>query len=181
MHPWHDLSPGKELPHTVQAIIEIPRGSKAKYEIDKQSGFLKLDRVLTTALHYPINYGFIPQTYAGDHDPLDILVFSQIDLPPLTLVNAKIIGVLRMIDKEEMDDKIIAVALTDIAVNHIENLDQFPEFILNEIRRFFEDYKKQGNVNPVVIPQLLGKTEAVTIIEEALNEYQKLFLNGKRI
>ena len=181
MHPWHELSPGNELPNCVQAIIEIPRGSKAKYEIDKTSGFLKLDRVLTTALHYPINYGFIPQTYAGDHDPLDILVFSQIDLPPLTLVNAKIIGVMRMIDKEEMDDKIIAVACTDIAVNHIENLDQFPEFILNEIHRFFEDYKKQGNLNPVLIPQLLGKPEAVVIIEEALSEYQKLFLNGKRI
>jgi inorganic pyrophosphatase len=108
-------------------------------------------------------------------------VFSQIDLPPLTLVNAKVIGVMRMIDKEEMDDKIIAVASTDIAVNHIENLDQFPEFILNEIHRFFEDYKKQGNLNPVVIPQLLGKPEAFAIIEEALSGYKKKFENGKRI
>ena len=100
MHPWHELSPGNELPNFVQAIIEIPRGSKAKYEIDKTSGLLKLDRVLTTSLHYPINYGFIPQTYAGDHDPLDILVFSQIDLPPLTLVNAKVIGVMDTVHKK---------------------------------------------------------------------------------
>lgn len=181
MHPWHELSPGNELPKIVQAIIEIPRGSKAKYEIDKTSGFIKLDRVLTTALHYPINYGFIPQTYAGDHDPLDILVYSQIDLPPLTLVNAKVIGVMRMLDKEEMDDKIIAVASNDIAVNYIENLEQFPDFILNEIHRFFEDYKKNGNQNPVVIPQLLGQTDAFSIIENSLSEYKKRFVNGKVI
>lgn len=181
MHPWHELSPGNELPKIVQAIIEIPRGSKAKYEIDKTSGFIKLDRVLTAALHYPINYGFIPQTYAGDHDPLDILVYSQIDLPPLTLVNAKVIGVMRMLDKEEMDDKIIAVASNDIAVNHIENLEQFPDFILIEIRRFFEDYKKNGNQKPVVIPKLLGQTDAFSIIENSLSEYKKRCVNGKVI
>ena len=108
MHPWHDVSIGEQAPEIVNAIIEIARGSKAKYEVDKQTGLLRLDRVLHAAFYYPINYGFIPQTYAGDGDPLDILVLSQIDFEPLSIVTAKVIGVMRMIDKGE-DDKIIAV------------------------------------------------------------------------
>ena len=175
MHPWHELSPGKNTPARVQAIIEISKGSKAKYEIDKESGLLKLDRVLFSSIHYPANYGFIPQTYAGDNDPLDILVFSQIDLPPLTLVDATVIGVMRMIDKGEIDDKILAIATNDISVNYITSLDELPPHTLQEIQRFFEDYKKLENKNPVVIPTILGKKEALEIIEECFVEYAKRF------
>ncbi|MFM2285402.1 MAG: hypothetical protein RLZZ543_899 [Bacteroidota bacterium] len=171
MHPWHDLSPGDNVPATVQAIIEIPKGSKAKYEIDKPSGLLKLDRVLFSAVHYPANYGFIPKTYAGDNDPLDILVLSQIDFPPLTLVEATVIGVMRMVDKGEVDDKIIAVATRDISVNFIGSLDDLPPHTMVEIQRFFEDYKKLENKNPVVIPTILGKEEAMHIILESLAAY----------
>jgi inorganic pyrophosphatase len=176
MHPWHDISPGSSVPERVFAIIEIPKGSKAKYEIDKPSGLIKLDRVLFSAVHYPANYGFIPQTYAGDHDPLDILVFSQIDFPPLTLVEATVIGVMRMVDKGETDDKIIAVATQDISVNYLKELSELPPHTMMEIQRFFEDYKRLENKNPVVIPTVLGKEDAYTIIQESLVEYKKLFL-----
>src|ERR1700750_3102015 len=104
-HPWHQVSPGDNLPETVQSIIEIPKGSKAKYELDKESGLLKLDRVLFSAVHYPANYGLFPQTYCVDHDPLDILVICSIDVVPMCLIEAKVIGVMQMIDDNEKDDK----------------------------------------------------------------------------
>ena len=112
-NPWHAVSIGKKIPQFVQAIIEIPKGSKAKYELDKESGLLKLDRVLFSAVHYPANYGFIPQTYCDDKDPLDILVICSVDVEPLCLIEAKVIGVMHMIDGGEIDDKIIAVAAHD--------------------------------------------------------------------
>ncbi len=175
MHPWHDISPGSFLPERVLAIIEIPKGSKAKYEVDKPSGLIKLDRVLFSAVHYPANYGFIPQTYAGDNDPLDILVFSQIDFPPLTLVEATVIGVMRMVDKGEIDAKIIAVATQDISVNYLNELSELPPHTMMEVQRFFEDYKKLENKNPVVIPTILGKEDAFKIIQESIKEYTKRF------
>jgi len=175
MHPWHQVSPGKDVPQKVTALIEISKGSKAKYEIDKESGLLKLDRVLFSAVHYPANYGFIPQTYAGDNDPLDILVISQIDFPPLTLVEATVIGVMRMIDKDEMDDKIIAVATHDISVNLIHSLDTMPEYLLKEIHRFFEDYKQLEQKSKVVVNQFLGKEAAYEIILESIEAYVKNF------
>ena len=112
-NPWHAVAIGKKIPQFVQAIIEIPKGSKAKYELDKESGLLKLDRVLFSAVHYPANYGFIPQTYCDDKDPLDILVICSVDVEPLCLIEAKVIGVMHMIDGGEIDDKIIAVAAHD--------------------------------------------------------------------
>jgi len=178
MHPWHQVSPGKGVPQKVTALIEISKGSKAKYEIDKESGLLKLDRVLFSAVHYPANYGFIPQTYAGDNDPLDILVISQIDFPPLTLVEATVIGVMRMIDKDEMDDKIIAVATHDISVNLINSLDSMPEYLLKEIHRFFEDYKQLEQKSKVVVNQFLGKDAAYEIILESIEAYSKKFQKG---
>ena len=178
MHPWHQVSPGKDVPQKVTALIEISKGSKAKYEIDKESGLLKLDRVLFSAVHYPANYGFIPQTYAGDNDPLDILVISQIDFPPLTLVEATVIGVMRMIDKDEMDDKIIAVATHDISVNLIHSLETMPEYLLKEIHRFFEDYKQLEQKSKVVINQFLGKEAAYEIILESIESYSKKFQKG---
>jgi inorganic pyrophosphatase len=177
MHPWHDINPSFDSPDVFQALIEISKGSKAKYEIDKASGLLKLDRVLFSAVHYPANYGFIPQTYAGDNDPLDILVFCQIDIPPLTLVKARVIGVMRMIDKGEMDDKIIAVATNDVSVNFIKSSDELPPHLLIEIKRFFEDYKKLEQKSPVIVDQFLGKQEALEIIKESIDEYKKRFSN----
>lgn len=110
MNPWHDVSPGDNLPVTVNAIIEIPKNTRAKYELDKESGLLKMDRVIYSSMYYPHNYGFIPKTYCDDNDPLDILVISQIPIVSMCIVEAKIIGVMRMVDQGEADDKIIAVA-----------------------------------------------------------------------
>jgi inorganic pyrophosphatase len=157
-HPWHDISFGEESPQIVQAIIEISRGSKAKYEVDKESGLLKLDRVLHAAFYYPINYGFIPKTFAGDNDPLDILVLSQIDFEPLSIVSAKVIGVMRMIDKG-IDDKIIAVCQNDISVSHINSLEELPPHLMSEIKHFFEQYKKLEQTT-VKVDEFYGKEKA---------------------
>ncbi len=173
-NPWHTVSYGKNAPQIVSGIIEIPKGSKAKYELDKESGLLILDRVLFSAVHYPANYGFIPQTYCEDHDPLDILVISQVDFPSLCLVEAKVIGVMRMKDQGEADDKIIAVAQHDVSVNHLDDIEQLPPHTIVEMRRFFEDYKKLENKS-VVVEHFLGKHEAYRIIEEAIQLYRETF------
>lgn len=170
-HPWHGVSYGLEAPHNVQAIIEISRGSKAKYEVDKESGLLRLDRVLHAAFYYPINYGFIPQTYAGDGDPLDILVLSQVDIEPLSIVTAKVIGVMRMQDKG-IDDKIIAVCNNDIAVSHISSLEELAPNLMDEIKHFFEQYKKLEHTD-VVVDEFYGKEKAYEIIKEAIEDYKK--------
>lgn len=172
-HPWHDISFGEESPQIVQAIIEISRGSKAKYEVDKESGLLKLDRVLHAAFYYPINYGFIPKTLAGDNDPLDILVLSQIDFEPLSIVTAKVIGVMRMIDKG-IDDKIIAVCQNDISVSHINSLEELPPHLMSEIKHFFEQYKKLEQTT-VKVDEFYGKEKAYEIINESINEYKNKF------
>ncbi len=175
-HPWHDVETGIEAPSTVNAIIEISRGSKAKYEVDKATGLLRLDRVLHAAFFYPINYGFIPQTYAGDGDPLDILVLSQVDIQPLSIVTAKVIGVMRMID-QGMDDKIIAVCANDISVAHIGSLDELPPHLMSEIRHFFEQYKKLEHTE-VVVDQFMDKEKAFEIINQSIFDYKKDILPG---
>jgi inorganic pyrophosphatase len=172
-HPWHDISFGEESPQIVQAIIEISRGSKAKYEVDKESGLLKLDRVLHAAFYYPINYGFIPKTFAGDNDPLDILVLSQIDFEPLSIVSAKVIGVMRMIDKG-IDDKIIAVCQNDISVSHINSLEELPPHLMSEIKHFFEQYKKLEQTT-VQVDEFYSKEKAYEIINESIIEYKNKF------
>ncbi len=136
-HPWHQVSPGNNVPEIVSAIIEIPKGSKAKYEIDKDSGLLKLDRVLFSSVMYPANYGFIPQTYCDDHDPLDILVLSQIDMQPLCLVAAKIIGVMRMLDQGEADDKLIAVCANDMSVAQYNDIGELAHHFSDALRQVF--------------------------------------------
>jgi inorganic pyrophosphatase len=170
-HPWHEVSAGNETPEIVNAIIEISRGSKAKYEVDKETGLLRLDRVLHAAFYYPINYGFIPQSYAGDGDPLDILVLSQIDIEPLSIVSAKVIGVMRMIDKGT-DDKIIAVCNNDISVSHIKSLEELPPHLMDEIKHFFEQYKKLEKAD-VVVDEFFGKEKAYEIINESFADYKK--------
>lgn len=175
-HPWHDVPVGSQAPQTVNAIIEISRGSKAKYEVDKATGLLRLDRVLHSAFYYPINYGFIPQTYAGDGDPLDILVFSQIDIEPLSIVTANVIGVMRMIDKG-MDDKIIAVCANDISVSHITSLEELPPHLMSEIKHFFEQYKKLEHTE-VVVEEFMDKEKALDIIRQSMVDYNTDILPG---
>src|SRR6188472_3872398 len=132
-NPWHDVSTGAGAPEVVQALIEIPESSKAKYEIDKESGLLKLDRVLFSSVHYPANYGFIPQTYCGDHDPLDVLVLGQEEVVPLAIMFAKPIGVMKMRDQGEEDDKIIAVHAHDPEYNHYTSITELPPHRLTEV------------------------------------------------
>ena len=137
LHPWHEVSIGDNVPESVTGIIEIPKNHRAKYELDKASGMLKLDRVLYSSINYPANYGFIPKTYCDDDDPLDILVMSQIEIVPMCIVEAKVIGVMQMIDGDEEDDKIIAVAANDMSVNHYNDISELPEHHIRELRSFF--------------------------------------------
>lgn len=174
-HPWHNVSPGENLPGVVNAIIEIPKGSKAKYEIDKESGLLKLDRVLFSSVMYPANYGFIPQTYCDDKDPLDILVLCSVDVCPMSIIEAQVIGVMHMVDNGEQDDKIIAVAKNDMSVNHINDLSELPPHTMKEIVRFFQDYKALEHKN-VTIEDLLGREYALKVIQESLELYQNTFV-----
>jgi inorganic pyrophosphatase len=171
LNPWHLLQPGIESPVIVNSIIEIPKGSKGKYELDKASGLLKLDRVLFSAVHYPANYGFIPQTYCNDKDPLDILVICSIDVDPLCIIEAKVLGVMHMIDDEMADDKIISVAKNDVAVNYINELSELPPYTMIELQRFFEDYKKLEQ-KKVTVKEFLGKEEAYRIINESIELYK---------
>lgn len=174
VHPWHNVSPGHNIPETVNAIIEIPKGSKGKYEIDKESGLMKLDRVLFSSVMYPANYGFIPQTYCDDKDPLDILVLCSTDVYPMTLIEANVIGVMHMIDNGEQDDKIIAVAAHDMSVNYIKDMADLPPHTMKEIVRFFQDYKALEGKN-VTIEQLLDKSYACKVIEESITLYHETF------
>lgn len=173
-NPWHNVSFGEKAPEIINGIIEIPKGSRAKYELDKESGLLKLDRVLFSSVYYPANYGFIPRTYCDDKDPLDILIISQIDIVPLCIVKAKVIGVMRMIDNGEADDKIIAVAADDSSVNHIDNMDKLPPHFTDEIRHFFEEYKRLEN-KTVHVEEFQDAATAKKIIEQAIKDYKVKF------
>jgi inorganic pyrophosphatase len=172
LHPWHGASPGVNAPLAVTAVIEIPQGSRAKYEVDKQTGLLKLDRVIYSSFHYPVNYGFIPQTLGQDGDPLDILVFCSQSVQPLCLVEATIIGNMQMIDQGQVDDKIIAVAAKDPSVNHISSIKELPPHFIAELRNFFEQYKALEN-KVVTIDNFQDKATACTIINEAIEYYKK--------
>lgn len=170
-NPWHRVHLGERSPNYVNAIIEIPKNTRAKYELDKESGLLLMDRVIYSSMHYPANYGFIPQTYCDDKDPLDILVLSQIDIVPMCIVSAKVIGVMRMIDNGELDDKIIAVAEKDMSVGHINDISELPKHFIKELKSFFEDYKKLEN-KTVKIEEFQDVTIARNIIEQSMIDYQ---------
>lgn len=176
-NPWHHVSPGDNLPE-VNGVIEIPKGTRAKYELDKDSGLLKLDRVLYSSVYYPANYGFIPQSYCDDKDPLDILILSQIDIVPLCIVPAKSIGVMRMLDNGEADDKIIAVAAGDPSISHINDISELPAHFISEIRNFFEDYKKLEN-KTVVVEDFQDRQTAIEIIRESFEMYQDMLAKLK--
>jgi inorganic pyrophosphatase len=175
-NPWHNVSFGEKIPDIVNGIIEIPKGSRAKYELDKESGLLKLDRVLYSSVYYPANYGFIPRTYCDDNDPLDILIISQIDIVPLCIVHAKIIGVMRMIDGGKADDKIIAVAADDNSVNYIDNIDKLPPHFTDELKQFFEEYKRLEH-KTVQVGEFQDAGMARKIILKAILDYKTLIKN----
>ncbi|MFT5641820.1 MAG: inorganic pyrophosphatase [Cyclobacteriaceae bacterium] len=174
MNPWHNVRIGTSSPAIVNGIIEIPKGSRAKYELDKDSGLLILDRVIYSSMYYPANYGFIPRTYCDDGDPLDILVLTQIVVDPLCIVPAKVIGVMQMLDQGEKDDKIIAVANGDMSVNHLNDISELGPHFVKELRNFFEDYKKLEN-KEVVIEDFQNRETAMQIVEKAIVDYNKKF------
>jgi len=173
-HPWHGVHYGKGAPRMVNAVIEIPEGSRAKYEIDKDTGLLKLDRVIYSSFHYPVNYGFIPQTLGDDNDPLDILVLCSQTIQPLCLVEATVIGNMQMIDTGNKDDKIIAVATQDPSVNHYKNIEELPQHFLLEMKNYFEQYKVLEN-KKVEIDNFQDKAAALRIIEDAITHYKNTF------
>ena len=171
MHPWHDLfpSPGKDL-SVVHVVVEIPRGGKVKYELDKRSGLLKVDRVLWSSVVYPANYGFVPRTYCDDGDPLDALVLMSEPVYPLSVVRGRPVGIMRMADEGRADDKLITVNVDDPAYAHVEDVSQLPKHNLREIQRFFEDYKILEH-KTVEVDQILGAADAMRVTEEAVNLY----------
>src|SRR6476646_487718 len=174
LHPWHGAHFGENPPEKVNALIEIPQGSRTKYEIDKETGLLKLDRVIYSSFHYPVNYGFIPQTLGLDGDPLDILVLCSQSIQALCLVRATVIGNMQMIDSGEEDDKIIAVATDDPSVNHIASIDDLPKHFISVLRNYFEQYKVLEN-KEVVIEDFQDKNIAYRIIKESIELYKQKF------
>jgi inorganic pyrophosphatase len=174
LHPWHGANFGSTAPEQVNALIEISKGSSCKYEIDKTTGLLKLDRVIYSSFHYPINYGFIPQTLGDDGDPLDILVLCSESINPLCLVKATVIGNMQMIDNGEKDDKIIAVATNDPSVNHLKDIADLPEHFTNVLKNYFENYKVLEN-KIVEIDDFQNKETAYKVIEDAIAMYKEHF------
>jgi inorganic pyrophosphatase len=172
LHPWHDVTPGQHLPVEFNALVEIPMGSSVKYELDKETGMLKLDRILYSAVYYPANYGFIPQTLAEDDDPLDVLVLCQETVVPLTLIHARTIGLMTMIDAGKKDHKIIAVATEDPEFNSYREAEDMPPHRLTMLRRFFQDYK-QLEGKAVEVDEIQPSREAFPIIEDALARYSR--------
>jgi inorganic pyrophosphatase len=171
MHPLHDILVPDGIEEFFPAVVEIPKGSKLKYEIDKRTGMLMVDRVLYSSVHYPANYGFLPQSHAGDGDPLDVLVLMQEPVHPLTIVRARAIGGLRMRDDKGVDDKIVAVAVDDPAVNHYREARELPPHLMLELRRFFQDYKiLEGKISEV--DELYDTSQALAVIRESLATYR---------
>lgn len=178
MNPWHDFDPKRLSPESFIAIIEIPKGSKKKYELDKQTGLLILDRILYTSTHYPANYGFIPRTYSDDKDPLDVLVLCQESLDPLTMVRCYPIGVIKMEDNNESDEKIIAIPEKDPSWSGYRDLNSLPNHMFEEISHFFEVYKTLEHKHTTV-KEVLGREDAINIIKETLARYDECFEDGK--
>ncbi len=174
MNIWHDISESRIKKDNFVSVIEISKNGRNKYELDKQTGMLRLDRVLYTSTHYPANYGFIPRTYANDNDPLDVLVLCQEEIMPLTLVDCYPIGVLTMTDEKEYDEKIIAICKQDPFLNTYQDISEIPTQISSEIMHFFEVYKQLEN-KTTSVDKMLGRKEAEEIIEKSIINYQEKF------
>ena len=179
MNIWHDIEPHRIQADDFEAVVEIPKGSKCKYELDKFTGVLRLDRILYTSTHYPANYGFIPRTYADDADPLDVLVLCSEPLYPLTLVRVYPIGVMRMLDGGKMDDKIIAVPFSDPSYLGIRSIDSLPSHLFDEIMHFFTVYKQLEN-KQTDVRSLFGPDDARRIIQDAIDGYARKFRDKEK-
>lgn len=173
-HPWHEVPVGSNPPEHINGIVEIATGMRTKYEVDKETGLLKLDRILYSAVYYPANYGFIPQTLGDDHDPLDIMILCREPIQPLCLVPARVIGVMRMIDQGLGDEKILAVAENDASTRHLKDISELEDHFKLELKEFFESYKKLEN-KIVIVPDFQGKETAMKIIEKAVAQYQEKY------
>jgi len=177
-HPWHEVPSGFHSSRYINTIVEISSGMKTKYEVDKATGLLKLDRILYSSVRYPVNYGFIPQSLGEDGDPLDILIICKESIQPLCLVPARIIGVMRMIDQGKTDDKILAVPVNDVATRQILDVSDVDEHLRIELKEFFESYTKLEN-KLVVVPEFLQVQTALSIIVESLNLYDQTYPKKK--
>ncbi len=171
---WHDIDPRRITPEDFICVIEIPKGSKKKYELDKETGYIILDRILHTSTHYPANYGFIPRTYGDDNDPLDVLLLCSEVLEPLTLARAYPIGVIKMIDNGRSDEKIIAIPFNDPTYNTYKSISELPTHIFNEMRHFFEVYKNLEN-KTTAVDEVTGREDSLKIIESAIENYNRKF------
>ena len=177
-HPWHDVSPGEAAPEEFNVVVEISKGSKVKYELDKETGLLKVDRILYSSVIYPANYGFIPQTLGDDEDPLDVLVLMQEPVQPLSLLRARPIGMMAMVDDGENDEKIICINLDDPEYMAFEHHGELPDHRVNELQRFFQDYKKLED-KEVNVGGMSGPEEAIDTVRRAMELYQKQFVAAR--
>lgn len=173
-HPWHAISYGDQTPSHVNTIIEITQGSKTKYELDKETGFLRLDRILSTDLAYPFHYGYIPQTYCEDNDPLDAVIICSERLVPLSIVEIKVLGAIEMVDQGEQDDKIIGIIPSDPLLKHVEDITELNQEILDSIKHFFQEYKKREGKH-VEVRGFVGNYQAQDLIKQSIDLYKKTF------
>ncbi|HEV8515061.1 MAG TPA: inorganic diphosphatase [Cyclobacteriaceae bacterium] len=173
-HPWHETPVGENPPEFINGIVEISTGMRTKYEVDKETGLLKLDRVLYSAVYYPANYGFIPQTLGDDHDPLDIMILCREPIQPLCLVPARVIGVMRMIDQGLGDEKILAVADNDANTKHLNDISELENHFKLELKEFFESYKRLEN-KIVTVPDFQDKQTAMSLIQKAIATYKEVY------
>ena len=178
-HAWHDVTPGEKLPSEFTTVIEIPRGSSVKYELDKETGLLRLDRILHSAVYYPANYGFIPRTFCDDGDPLDVLVLGAEPVVPMCLLYAKAIGCMRMTDDKGGDDKLIAVHVNDMSVSHYRDIGELPPHVLIELKRFFQDYKLLEK-KEVIVDDFVGPYAALDIYRKSRKDFEQLMASKKK-
>lgn len=171
---WHDINPDRITPEDFVAVVEISKGSKKKYELDKETGMIILDRILYTSTHYPENYGFIPRTYGDDRDPLDVLIICSESIEPMTLVRCYPIGVMNMIDNGKGDEKIIAIPFKEPNFNIYQNIDELPQHLFNEMKHFFSVYKELEN-KETAVNEFGGPKEAVDIIRYCIDNYNRIF------
>ena len=178
MNIWHDISPKRITKKSFEAFIEIPKGCRAKYELDKETGHLRLDRVLYTSTVYPANYGFIPRTYADDEDPLDVLVLCGESIYPSTLVRCYPIGVIKMVDDGFLDEKIIAIPFGDPTYNSYYDIQELPKHVFEEMMHFFEVYKSLEN-KTTAVKEICHRDEAMEIIDKCIERYKEVIENSK--